>query len=105
MLTGESQPCLKTSLFLNENKYDPYSEGKAHTLFSGTKIIKIKENFADSSSIAIGVVSNIGFYTERGRLIKSILFTESQNFKFFRDSLYFIFFLLSLGLVGMIILL
>jgi cation-transporting P-type ATPase 13A2 len=100
MLTGESQPCLKTPIVLNENKYDPYNEGKAHTLFSGTKIVQIKENVSDISPSAIGFVSNVGFYTARGKLIKSILFTESQNFKFFRDSLYFVLFLLCLGLLG-----
>ena len=105
-LTGESFPATKTSLDSITSEADDimtetYSVAlhKNHTLYNGTQVLQ-------ASSIGhaqvTALVISTGFSTIKGRLIKSIIFPKPVKFKFFRDSMRFIFCLAILGACGFI---
>ena len=72
MLTGETVPVLKR----------PFSTiskpSSANIVYAGTECIMAKD--------AIGIVINTGFYTKKGEIIRTLLFTEQKEFKFKTDA-------------------
>ena len=77
--------------------YDPETY-KRNTLFAGTSVIQTR--FYGNSKV-LAVVVRTGFETARGDLIRSILFPKPMDFKFYRDSMRFIFLLFCIAAIGM----
>lgn len=72
MLTGETVPVLKRP-FSNTMK-----PSEVNIVYSGTECIMAKD--------AVGIVLNTGFYTKKGEIIRTLLFTEQREFKFKTDA-------------------
>lgn len=87
MLTGESIPVGKTPLPYNNYPYKPDEEGKQHTLLAGTSCIEVRSK--DATPV-FAVVTQTGFNTLKGSLIRSIVFSSENSFKFYSDSMKFI---------------
>jgi len=99
MLTGESTPVIKNQIPNTNTLFDPNID-KKYILFAGTKIIQKRANY---NSKVMGIVSTIGFNTEKGNLIRNILFPKEIKFKFQRDSIRYIIFMGCLALIGFFI--
>jgi len=99
MLTGESVPIIKTHVPNTNMQFNPQID-KKFILFAGTKIIQKR---AHNKAKVMGVVSSIGFDTEKGNLIRSILFPREVEFKFQKDSVRYIFFMGFLSVMGFVI--
>ncbi len=100
MLTGESVPVIKTPLPPPERPEEIFNseDHKRSILFNGTKIVQTR-NYENTKVLA--VVINTGFSTAKGELIRSILFPKPMGFKFYKDSMKFIFFMFILAMFGM----
>ncbi|XP_069467226.1 polyamine-transporting ATPase 13A2 isoform X2 [Ambystoma mexicanum] len=102
MLTGESVPEMKTPLPLGSDAADTlYSpdEHKRHTLFCGTNIIQAK-SYVEKDVVA--VVTRTGFCTAKGDLVSSILYPQPVGFKFYKDAISFVLFMVILAVMGTI---
>jgi len=100
MLTGESVPVTKSALPRHEDQEEYNTEThKRHTLFDGTEIIQTR--FYGGEDV-VALVVRTGFHTAKGELIRSILFPRPMDFKFYRDSVRFIFVLFCIASVGMV---
>jgi cation-transporting P-type ATPase 13A2 len=99
MLTGESTPIIKTHIPNTNASFDPQVD-KKYILFAGTKIIQKR---AHGNSKVMGLVCSIGFNTEKGNLIRSILFPKEVEFKFQKDSIRYILFMGFLSIIGFLI--
>lgn len=99
MLTGESTPIIKTHIPNTNASFDAKVD-KKYILFAGTKIIQKR---AHGKAKVMGLVSSIGFNTEKGNLIRSILFPKEVEFKFQKDSIRYILFMGFLSVIGFLI--
>lgn len=72
MLTGETVPVSKRPFVGNGKPSD------VNIVYAGTECIMKHE--------AIGLVINTGFYTKKGEIIRTLLFTERKEFKFKTDA-------------------
>ncbi|KAL9655984.1 hypothetical protein ABK040_007605 [Willaertia magna] len=101
MLTGESVPVKKIPLPKSHLTTDTYNskKDKSNTLYAGTQVIMTKPSSSSTNKV-IGLVINTGFNTTKGKLILTILFPKPNQFKFYRDSLKFLFVLLIVGMIG-----
>jgi cation-transporting ATPase 13A2 len=99
MLTGESTPIMKTHMPNTKNQFDA-SVDKKYILFAGTKIVQKR---AFHGGKVLGLVYSTAFNTEKGNLIRSILFPKETEFKFKSDSIKYIFFMAFLSIIGYII--
>ncbi|CAK89910.1 unnamed protein product (macronuclear) [Paramecium tetraurelia] len=97
MLTGESIPVLKTELPNNKEIYDPLDSGKQFTLFAGTTSMETK------GQDVIALVTQTAFNTQKGQLIRSIMFPVQNSFKFYADSMKFVGIMAILAVIGFII--
>lgn len=96
MLTGESIPVIKNSLPFINDLYNP-DEDQKYTLYSGTKVIQTRR-FGNSK--VLGLVIRTAFVTTKGNLVRDILYPKPNKFKFYADSLKFIFFMGLIAIVG-----
>jgi predicted P-type ATPase len=96
MLTGESTPIVKKSISKNADMFIPSIDNQ-NMLFAGTKIIQ-KRNMNDQKVLAL--VESIGFNTQKGNLIRSILFSAEVESKFKKDSIRYILFMACLSVIG-----
>ncbi|XP_047446423.1 polyamine-transporting ATPase 13A3-like isoform X2 [Mugil cephalus] len=102
MLTGESVPVTKTSLpSSGEEAAMSYNteEHKKHTLFCGTHVIQTRFY---SGELVKAVVVRTGFSTEKGQLVRSILYPKPTDFKLYRDAYLFLLCLVGVAGVGFI---
>ena len=99
ILTGESIPIIKNQLPSNNSLYDVNGENKSHTLFAGTYCLETRYYQKDKYRV-LGIVSQIGFSTVKGQLVRTILFPKECNFQFYRDCLKFIGFMFIFGMMG-----
>ncbi|XP_064848343.1 polyamine-transporting ATPase 13A3-like isoform X1 [Oncorhynchus masou masou] len=102
MLTGESVPVTKTSLpSSGEDGAGVYSieEHKRHTLFCGTHIIQTRFY---TGELVKAVVVRTGFSTEKGQLVRSILYPKPTDFKLYRDAYLFLLCLVGVAGIGFI---
>uniref|UniRef100_A0A4W5MDL8 Polyamine-transporting ATPase 13A3 n=1 Tax=Hucho hucho TaxID=62062 RepID=A0A4W5MDL8_9TELE len=102
MLTGESVPVTKTSLpSSGEDGAGLYSieEHKRHTLFCGTHIIQTRFY---SGELVKAVVVRTGFSTEKGQLVRSILYPKPTDFKLYRDAYLFLLCLVGVAGIGFV---
>lgn len=96
MLTGESIPVIKNSLPFSSNEaFDPDQDSK-YTLYGGTKVIQTRRY---GNTKVLGVVIRTAFVTTKGNLVRDILYPRPNKFKFYEDSLKFIF---SMGLIAVL---
>lgn len=89
MLTGESIPIVKAALPYNNLLFSPSDENKASILYSGTRCIETRYYMKGKIPV-LGLVYQTGFNTQKGQLVRSILFPKSTNFNFYNDALKFI---------------
>ncbi|XP_071349000.1 polyamine-transporting ATPase 13A3-like isoform X2 [Trachinotus anak] len=102
MLTGESVPVTKTSLpSLGEEAVRSYNieEHKRHTLFCGTHVIQTRFY---TGELVKAVVVRTGFSTEKGQLVRSILYPKPTDFKLYRDAYLFLLCLVGVAGIGFI---
>lgn len=99
MLTGESTPIVKTHIPNTKNQFDA-SLDKKYILYAGTKIIQKR---AHGGGKVLGLVFSTAFNTEKGNLIRSILFPKEVEFKFKSDSVKYILFMACLSFTGFLI--
>jgi cation-transporting P-type ATPase 13A2 len=99
MLTGESVPVIKNSLKNSEDYFDLANEeaSKKTVLFSGTKVIQARNTGGQSCT---ALVVRTGFVTTKGSLVRDILYPKPVNFKFYRESVYFVFAMAVVALIG-----
>ena len=95
-LSGESNPVFKSHIPNSNDKFN-IKKAQKYILYSGTKIIQTR-------SKAFGLVIGIGFDTEKGNLVRAILFKETNSIKSLnKKRMDFIYFLLIFGCFGCII--
>ncbi|XP_029931179.1 probable cation-transporting ATPase 13A3 isoform X2 [Myripristis murdjan] len=98
MLTGESVPVTKTSVPNSGEEgaetYNP-EEHKRYTLFCGTHVIQTRFY---TGELVKAVVVTTGFNTEKGQLVRSILYPKPTDFKLYRDA--YLFLLCLVGVAG-----
>nr|XP_019958108.1 PREDICTED: probable cation-transporting ATPase 13A3 isoform X2 [Paralichthys olivaceus] len=102
MLTGESVPVTKTSLpSSGEDSAMSYNmeEHKRHTLFCGTHVIQTRFY---TGELVTAVVVRTGFSTEKGQLVRSILYPKPTDFKLYRDAYLFLLCLVGVAGIGFI---
>ena len=100
MLTGESVPVSKVAFQNCTNfKSDFPLKNGSNTIFCGTKILRARDTL---NKPALGLVFKIGFETEKGQLIQSILFPKPINFNFYSDSMKYILILGVIAIFGFI---
>ncbi|XP_076600171.1 polyamine-transporting ATPase 13A3-like [Chaetodon auriga] len=102
MLTGESVPVTKTSLPSSGEEaavsYD-MEEHKRYTLFCGTNVIQTRFY---TGELVKAVVVRTGFSTEKGQLVRSILYPKPTDFKLYRDAYLFLLCLVGVAGIGFI---
>ena len=96
MLTGESTPIIKSQIPKIKDHFN-YDEDKKYFLFAGTKIIQKRSR--DKKKL-LALVTEIGFSTIKGNLIRSILFPKKMDEKFQKDSYKYISFMSILCIFG-----
>ena len=96
MLTGESTPIIKSQIPKIKDHFD-YDADKKFFLFAGTKIIQKRSR--DKKKL-LGLVTEIGFSTIKGNLIRSILYPKKMDEKFAKDSYKYIAFMSILCIAG-----
>ncbi|XP_065172018.1 probable cation-transporting ATPase 13A4 [Atheta coriaria] len=77
MLTGESIQVLKTPIPNNSNLYN-LEDSAPHILFAGTRIVQVNSDLK-------ALVTNTGFLTSKGSLIRSIMYPPPMDYAFDRD--------------------
>jgi len=96
MLTGESVPIIKAHIPNTNHMFNPKHDHK-YILYAGTKVIQKR---SVGKSKVLGVVLNTGFNTEKGNLIRSIIFPKESEFNFKTDSVKYIYFMACLSIIG-----
>uniref|UniRef100_A0AAX7SJM7 Polyamine-transporting ATPase 13A3 n=1 Tax=Astatotilapia calliptera TaxID=8154 RepID=A0AAX7SJM7_ASTCA len=102
MLTGESVPVTKTSLpSAGEEGARSYNidEHKKHTLYCGTHVIQTRFY---TGELVKAVVVRTGFSTEKGQLVRSILYPKPTDFKLYHDAYLFLLCLVGVAGIGFI---
>lgn len=81
ILTGESLPQIKSPI---DKKYYEnvlnVNEFKNSILFAGTNILSV--NSEDSNEKAVGIVLKTGFHTTKGKLARTVLYSEENQKEF-----------------------
>lgn len=96
MLTGESTPIIKSHIPNINRDFDPKID-KKYILFAGTKIVQKR---AIGGNKVLAIVLYTGFNTEKGSLIRSILFPKESESRFEKDSIKYILFMGLLCIIG-----
>jgi P-type E1-E2 ATPase len=96
MLTGESIPVIKNQLPKTQDIYNS-DNGAKYTLFGGTNVIQTRK-FGKSE--VLGLVIRTAFVTTKGNLVRDILYPKPSKFKFYEDSLKFVFGMGVIALIG-----
>lgn len=102
MLTGESVPVTKTSVpSAGEDGAELFNldHHKRHTLFCGTQVIQTR--FYTGETVQ-AVVIRTGFSTEKGQLVRSILYPKPTDFKLYRDACLFLLCLVGVAAIGFV---
>lgn len=75
ILTGESLPQIKSQI---EKKYEEehfnINEFKNSILFAGTNILSVNTD----GEVALGIVLKTGFHTTKGKLARTVLYSEEN---------------------------
>jgi len=97
MLTGESTPIIKGHISPHSLENFEAKKHKMNILFAGTKIIQRR---GLNKSELKGIVLATSFNTEKGNLVRSILFPKESELKFKKDSIKYIIIMTVLCLIG-----
>lgn len=92
LLTGESTPIVKDSLPIDDVGFN-YENDKKHIVYNGTKVIQKR-------GTCLAVVLHTAFDSEKGSLIRSILFPKPIANKFQSESVKYIMIMGLLGALG-----
>uniref|UniRef100_A0A914EFV2 Cation-transporting P-type ATPase N-terminal domain-containing protein n=2 Tax=Acrobeloides nanus TaxID=290746 RepID=A0A914EFV2_9BILA len=101
MLTGESVPVMKVGLpDLEEERQKLFSnnEHSKHLLFCGTQVLQTR--FYRGKSVQ-AVVVRTAFATQKGQLVRSIMYPKPVDFRFTKDLLKFIGVLAGIATIGL----
>ena len=96
MLTGESILVVKSALPKSSAYYNS-KEDKQYTLFAGTMCVQSRGN---ENLKCLGLVTNTGYMTLKGGLIRSILFPRKSEFRFYTDALKFVVIMVAVSILG-----
>ncbi|XP_068211520.1 polyamine-transporting ATPase 13A3 isoform X2 [Palaemon carinicauda] len=99
MLTGESVPVTKTSIVDRADIIYSDKEHGRHTLYCGTQVIQTR--FYGGEKV-VAVVVRTGFITNKGSLVRSIMYPPPVDFKFQQDSYKFVGVLAGIASIGFI---
>lgn len=99
MLTGESIPVMKASLPMTSEVYSE-TETSRHTLFGGTSVVQVRPS---GNEEVLGLVRSTGFLTAKGALVRDILYPKVLKFRFYSDSLKFVFIMGIVAFIGFLI--
>jgi len=99
MLTGESTPIIKSQLPQIKDHFT-YDADKKYFLFAGTRIIQKRSR---EKKKLLGLVTETGFNTIKGNLIRSILYPKKMDEQFEKDSYKYIAMMSILCIFGFII--
>ena len=98
MLTGESVPVIKNGIQKIPQMFDPRDDKSDKvTLFGGTKVIQARQV---AGQPVFALVMRTGFVTIKGSLVRDILFPKPNKFKFYRDSLIWVFIMALVAIIG-----
>ncbi|XP_003378651.1 e1-E2 ATPase family protein [Trichinella spiralis] len=100
-LTGESVPVMKTAIpagGATQVNYDHKIHAK-HTLYCGTHVLQTRYY---SGHEVKAVVTRTGFSTQKGQLVRSIMYPKPVDFEFTKDLLRFVGVLALIASVGII---
>ncbi|KAI0093395.1 Ca-transporting ATPase [Irpex rosettiformis] len=108
MLTGESVPVSKIPVKdIDMQRWKDVKDVSGDItkgfLYAGTRVVRIRGSATGDGSQgtpALGLVVRGGFSTTKGALVRSMLFPKPIGFKFYRDSIRFIFVLAGLAGLG-----
>ena len=96
MLTGESTPIIKSQIPQIKDHFN-YDADKKYFLFAGTRIIQKRSR---EKKKLLALVTETGFNTIKGNLIRSILYPKKMDEKFEKDSYKYIAMMSILCIVG-----
>ena len=96
MLTGESTPIIKSQIPQIKDHFN-YDADKKYFLFAGTRIIQKRSR---EKKKLLALVTETGFNTIKGNLIRSILYPKKMDEKFEKDSYKYIGMMSILCIVG-----
>ncbi|KAF2362000.1 P-type ATPase subfamily V [Trinorchestia longiramus] len=99
MLTGESVPVTKTPIVGRTNNQFSDKEHSKHTLYCGTEVIQTR--FYGGERVR-AVVVRTSFSTNKGSLVRSIMYPPPVDFKFQQDSYKFVLVLVVIASFGFI---
>lgn len=97
ILTGESIPVMKASLPAIYSDYYNIKECSKYTLYGGTAVIQTRPA-GDQPVLAL--VTNTGFLTTKGSLVRDILYPKEIKFKFYEDGMKFVAIMASIAVLG-----
>ena len=96
MLTGESTPIIKSQIPQIKDHFN-YDADKKYFLFAGTRIIQKRSR---EKKKLLGLVTETGFNTIKGNLIRSILYPKKMDEQFEKDSYKYIAMMSILCIIG-----
>uniref|UniRef100_A0A5S6QUH3 Cation-transporting ATPase n=1 Tax=Trichuris muris TaxID=70415 RepID=A0A5S6QUH3_TRIMR len=102
-LTGESMPVTKTPLphtsaYASQMVYEEQYHAK-HTLYCGTEVLQTRYY---PTQLVKAVVTRTGFNTQKGSLVRSIMYPKPVDFAFTKDLFRFLCVLALMASVGMV---
>eukprot|EP00340_Litonotus_pictus_P003246 CAMPEP_0170522942 /NCGR_PEP_ID=MMETSP0209-20121228/8326_1 /TAXON_ID=665100 ORGANISM="Litonotus pictus, Strain P1" /NCGR_SAMPLE_ID=MMETSP0209 /ASSEMBLY_ACC=CAM_ASM_000301 /LENGTH=1057 /DNA_ID=CAMNT_0010810691 /DNA_START=801 /DNA_END=3971 /DNA_ORIENTATION=+ len=97
LLTGESTPVFKVAVSKNQNFSFHERKNRASIVHTGTNIFQIRKG---AKGKALALVLNTGFNTEKGNLVRSIVFPKDTEVRFREESIKIIFFMAFLAVLG-----
>ncbi|KAK6640237.1 hypothetical protein RUM44_011923 [Polyplax serrata] len=95
-LTGESCPVIKTPATALDDVFNPVIL-KNHVLFCGTHVVQTRYY---GEGVVTALTVNTGFSTVKGELVRCLLHPKIVDFKFYEDSIIFVFCLLLAAVCG-----
>ena len=98
MLTGESNPIVKSSLENTDEIFDSKLDNRKYILYSGTKVLQKKNNNKKDKILAM--VIDTGFRTFKGQMLTPVIFPNEEDEEFRHDSLKYIFFMVIICFIG-----
>lgn len=100
LLTGESTPVFKVSVSTNNNYNFHERRSRSNIVHAGTKIIQARKG---AKGMALGLVLNTGFNTEKGNLVRSIIYPKDTEVKFKVDAMKFVYVMAAIAVIEYII--
>ncbi len=81
MLTGESTPIPKYAIEINPEEIFDFNRQKRHIIFEGTKVLQLKT--MNKNKFIFALVIRTAYMSLKGQMIRTILFPQRKEDKFF----------------------